>query len=64
MFGLLLKIACAVGLIVLGLIVFVHLLPWIIGFLAVLGLVKMYHHWSRRGQGNAPPDRWPWRKDS
>ena len=59
MFALLLKIICLAALVVLGVIVFIHLLPFLIGILVVLGLLKLYHYWRRPKIG--PPARWPWR---
>ena len=56
----LLKLALFLGAVLVGVIVFIHILPWIIGILAVYGVVKLYH-WLNRPPDNRPLPRWPWR---
>jgi len=58
----LLKLALFGGVVLVGLIVFIHALPWIIGILALYGLVKLYH-WLNRPRDPRPLPRWPWRDD-
>jgi hypothetical protein len=57
---LLIKIACIVGLLILAGIILVHLLPWIIAILAIMGLVKLYHALTRPKK--LPPTNWPWKE--
>jgi hypothetical protein len=59
MIELLLKLICGIALVVVGIVVFVHLLPFLIAILVVLGLFKLYHYLRRPKVG--PPTRWPWR---
>jgi hypothetical protein len=41
-------------------IVFIHILPWIIGILAVCAVFKLYH-WVSQPRDNRQLPRWPWR---
>ena len=47
MIHLMIKIVCLIGLLVAAGIVLIHILPWIIGILAVYGLVKLYKALTR-----------------
>jgi hypothetical protein len=60
MIHLLIKIACIVGLLFVAGIVLVHILPWIIGILAVVGIVKLYQAITR--PKNQPPSQWRWKE--
>ena len=50
----------AVFVAVTAIIVFIHILPWIIAILAVLAVIKLYH-WLNQPRGNRQLPRWPWR---
>jgi hypothetical protein len=54
-----LKLAIFIGTVILAVIVFIHILPWIIAILAVCAMVKIYH-WLNRPQDNRLLPRWPW----
>ena len=56
----LLKLALFVGAVILAVVVFIHILPWIIAILAVCAVIKLYH-WLNQPPGNRPLPRWPWR---
>ena len=58
----LIKLAIFIGAALVAMIVFIHMLPWIIGILAVYGLFKLYH-WLNQPRDNRPLPRWPWRDD-
>ena len=58
----LIKLALLVGavfLAVTAIIVFIHILPWIIAILAVCAVIKIYH-WLNQPRDNRPLPRWPW----
>jgi hypothetical protein len=61
MLKLIVKIAIAVILVALAIMLFVHVLPWVLGVLALAALVKLIHHWLNNRNGLGPI--WPWRKD-
>jgi fatty acid desaturase len=64
MLRLILEIACAIILIALAILLFIHVLPWIVIVLSVLVLGGLLHHWSHdNGKGFNPFSWWPWRKD-
>jgi threonine/homoserine/homoserine lactone efflux protein len=55
MLKLLLKIIAAIGLIVFGIFVLIKALPWVIGIVAVVGvIIELYHLWHKRNEGGAP----------
>jgi hypothetical protein len=54
------KLALFIGAVFVAVIVFIHILPWIIGILAVCAVVKLYH-WLHQRRDNRPLPRWPWR---
>jgi fatty acid desaturase len=54
------KLALFIGAVVLAVILFIHILPWIIAILAVCAVIKLYH-WLNQPRGNRPLPRWPWR---
>jgi len=54
------KLALFIGAVLVALIVFIHILPWIIGILVVCAVVKLYH-WLNQPRGRRPLPRWPWR---
>jgi fatty acid desaturase len=59
----LIKLALLIGAVCLAVtvfIVFIHILPWIIGILVVCAVVKLYH-WFNQPRDNRPLPRWPWR---
>jgi hypothetical protein len=56
-----LKLALFVGAVILAVVVFIHILPWIIAILAVCAVVKLYHWANHQPRGNRPLPRWPWR---
>ena len=55
----LLKLAIFIAAVVLVVIVFIHILPWIIAILAVCAVIKIYH-WLNQPRDNRPLPRWPW----
>lgn len=59
MIGTIIKIALMIALVVLAIIVFVHVLPWLLAALVILGVVKLYRGWRRPPLGPQGP-RWPW----
>ncbi|MGD1085342.1 MAG: hypothetical protein ABSA47_11420 [Verrucomicrobiota bacterium] len=54
-----LKLGMLIGAVILAVIVFIHILPWLIAILAVCAVVKIYH-WLNQPQDNRPLPRWPW----
>ena len=57
MLKIVLEILGVIGAIVLGVFVFIKVLPWVLGILAGLGVaIELYHRWvrSRNGGGAAP----------
>jgi hypothetical protein len=56
----LLNLALFIGAVILAVIVFIHILPWIMALLAVCAVIKLYH-WLNQPRGNRPLLRWPWR---
>ena len=64
MLYLVIKIASIVGLLVLLVLAFIHLLPWLIGPLIVVGVVKLGHFLFRRNPNiiRQLPTRWPWKE--
>jgi hypothetical protein len=56
----LLKLALFIGAVFVTVIVFIHVLPWIIAILAVCAVMKLYH-WLNQPRDNRPSPRWPWR---
>jgi hypothetical protein len=55
-----LKLALFIGAVLVAVIVFIHILPWIMAILAVLAAIKLYH-WFNQPPGHRPLPRWPWR---
>jgi hypothetical protein len=56
MLRLLLKIIAAIAVLAMSVWIFIHLLPWAIAILALVGLlIKSYHIWLRSRDGGAPP---------
>jgi TM2 domain-containing membrane protein YozV len=52
MLKIIIEIIAVVALIVLGIFVFIKLLPWIIGILAVVGTIfEIYRRWFRKNGG-------------
>ncbi len=56
---MIIKIALLIAAVAVALIVFIHILPWLLGLLAVVALVKLYH-WFNQPR-NGPPTNWPWK---
>jgi len=56
----LLKLALFIGAVLVAVIVFIHILPWVLGILAVLAVIKLYH-WLQQPRDNRQLPRWPWR---
>jgi hypothetical protein len=57
MLKILLKVIAVIALVVLGILVFVKALPWLIGIVAVVGvIIEGYHLWlrSKLGGGGTP----------
>jgi hypothetical protein len=54
------KLALFIGAVFVAVIVFIHILPWIIGILAVLAVIKLYH-WLNQPRDSRQLPRWPWR---
>jgi hypothetical protein len=48
-----------IGAVILAVIVFIHILPWLIAILTVCAVIKIYH-WLNQPQDNRPLPRWPW----
>lgn len=57
MLRLSLKIIAGIGVIILGALVFIKLLPWVLGILAALGVIlELFHLWIRsRNDDGVPP---------
>jgi arginine exporter protein ArgO len=56
MLKLLIKIVSVIALIVFGIFVFIKALPWLLGIVAVVGvIIELYYLWlrSRNGGGSA-----------
>jgi fatty acid desaturase len=56
----LLRLALFIGAALVAVIVFIHILPWIIGILALCAVFKLYH-WLSQPRDNRQLPRWPWR---
>ena len=56
----LIKLALFIAAVCVALIIFIHVLPWIIAVLAVLAAIKLYH-WLHQPRDNRSLPRWPWR---
>ena len=64
MLNLILKIALAVILVAVSIMLFIHVLPWILGGLAIVALVKGIHNWLNGHDNFKASSWWPWgRKD-
>lgn len=57
--NLFIKFAIFVAIVVTLVVLLIHLLPWILGGLAVFGLFKLWHMFNRPRR-LPPPNRWPW----
>ena len=56
----LIKLALFIGAVLLAVILFIHILPWIIAILAVCAVIKLYH-WLNQPHDRRQLPRWPWR---
>jgi len=56
----LIKLVLFVAAVGVAVIIFIHVLPWIIAVLAVLAAIKLYH-WLHQPRDNRSLPRWPWR---
>lgn len=63
MLKLILKIALAVIIACCAVMLFIHVLPWILGLITAVALARLCHHWACRC-GFEPPAWWPWRKEA
>lgn len=60
MIRLILEVACAIIILALSILLFIHVLPWIVIVLGVLALGALLHYWSSGGKGFGPIPGWPW----